>query len=171
MTTAVAKVRVRTASGPGGRAPGRWCSVVAFMSVAAHLSMAWAHRAMPWESALMVLMAAACLPCAVAVWRHAHDKAVQLLMVMALLMVAVHAAVLLGPGALAGRQHSAMGSMVMASPGTGSAAMLGIMGTELGVAMMAAWVVRRSRMQGAAMASCAMGSPAGSSGDFTPPGA
>jgi len=172
MATAIAEAGSGTAAGYQGRRPARLCSAVALASVAAHLWMAWEHRAMPWESALMVVMAAVCLPCAVAVWRHAHDKAVQLLMVMALLMVAVHAATLLAPGAMVS-SHGGMGSMAMPVQGDGSHmdAMLGIIALELVVALMAAWVVRRSRTHAAAAFGCAMGLPVSSSGDFQDPGA
>ena len=172
MATAIADAGSGTAAGDQSRRPARLCSAVALVSIAAHLWMAWEHRAMPWESALMVVMAAVCLPCAVAVWRHAHDKAVQLLMVMALLMVAVHAALLLAPGAMAA-SHGSMGSMTMPVHGDGNQmdAMLGIIALELVVALMAAWVVRRSRTHGAAAVGCAMGLQASSSGEFTAPGA
>ena len=42
----------------------RLCSVVAFLSIAAHLWMAWQHLDTPWQSLLMLAMAAFCLPCA-----------------------------------------------------------------------------------------------------------
>ena len=103
----------------------------------------------------MLLMAAACLPCAVSVWRRGHERAVQLLFGMALAMVAVHAVLLLAPGSMAGHGGMAMGSMPAmadgAMPGvpTGAvlqpASMLGIVALELAVAMLAAWVMRRSR--------------------------
>lgn len=145
MTTASAEVAgARTLS---EIVPVRACAAVAVVSVAAHLWMAWIHSAMPWESALMVLMAAACLPCAVAVWRGGHDRAVQLLFAMALVMVAVHTTLLLAPGALAGQQHGGMGSMPMPTGGAGSlsGSMLGVIALELVVAALAAWTMRRAR--------------------------
>jgi hypothetical protein len=118
--------------------------------------MAWEHRAMPWEGALMLLMAAACLPCAVFVWRRGHERSVQLLFVMALAMVAVHAVLLLAPGSTAGRGHGgmdpmgAMGTMggSMAGVVMQPAPMLGVIALELAVAMLAAWAMRRSRACG-----------------------
>ena len=102
---------------------------------------------MPWESLPMLLMAAACLPCAVAVWRRGHDGAVQLLFVMALAMVAVHAALLLAPGALAGHHHGAVApvGVPMNHSDSHPQAMLGIVALELAVAMLAAWAMRRGR--------------------------
>lgn len=138
--------------------PGRLCAAMALVSVGAHVWMAWEHRAMPWESALMLLMAAFCLPCAVAVWHRGHERAIRVLFVMALLMVAVHTVLLLGSGAMAGADHSGMGSHSMGSMSSvnsaalqaaGAAplqsAMLGVIALELGVAMLAAWSMRRSQ--------------------------
>lgn len=102
----------------------------------------------------MVLMAAACLPCVVAVWRRAHDRGVRLLFVMALAMVAVHAIVLLAPASQTGHVHGGVGSMdSMGAAGGGgmapavpqAASMLGVIALELAVAMLAAWVMRRER--------------------------
>ncbi len=102
----------------------------------------------------MLLMAAACLPCAVSVWRRGHERAVQLLFGMALAMVAVHAVLLLAPGSMAGHGHGGMGDMAslpaMADGGLAGAvsqpaSMLYIVVLELAVAMLAAWVMRRSR--------------------------
>ncbi|ALE07831.1 hypothetical protein AL755_13935 [Arthrobacter sp. ERGS1:01] len=142
----------RTPGTIGGTVRVRACATVAAASVVAHLWMAWAHRSMPWESALMVLMAAACLPCAVAVWRRGHDRAVQLLFAMALVMVAVHTTLLLAPGAMAGQQHGGMGSMGMDSmgmaanaPASHTGAMLGVIALELVVAALAAWAMRSAR--------------------------
>ncbi|WP_267545839.1 hypothetical protein [Arthrobacter sp. H14-L1] len=102
---------------------------------------------MPWESGLMLLMSAVCFPCAVAVWRSAHVRAVHLLFAMALIMVAVHAALLLVPVSMAGHQHGTMVPIVTRMTGTAShsAAMLGVIALELGVAMLAAWTMRRAR--------------------------
>ncbi|WP_125614559.1 hypothetical protein [Specibacter cremeus] len=122
------------------------CAGIAFASIAVHLWMAWAHRGMPFEAALMVLMAAACLPCALSVWRGAHGRAVHLLMAMALAMAAVHAVLLLGPG-LAGHTHAgmAMGGISPTGAATGGAGMLGVIALELVVGASAAALLRRRR--------------------------
>jgi hypothetical protein len=101
----------------------------------------------------MLLMAAACLPCAVSVWRRGHERSVQLLFGMALIMVAVHAVLLLAPGTMAGHGHGSMGSMdSTVSMGMdltggvpGPVSMLGIVALELAVAALAAWSMRRAR--------------------------
>ncbi|HSU47955.1 MAG TPA: hypothetical protein VLJ40_13670 [Arthrobacter sp.] len=152
-TTATADTVGTVSPGRGTGFPARLCAAIALASVGAHGWMGWEHRAMPWESALMLLMAAACLPCAVSVWRRGHDRGVQLLFGMALTMVAVHAVLLLAPGARAGHGHGGMGSMgstasmgvgmAGAVPGPGS--MLGIVALELAVAALAAWSMRRAR--------------------------
>ncbi|RAN76097.1 hypothetical protein B5P43_24170 [Bacillus sp. SRB_336] len=170
--TATADTRNRVSPARRAGFPARLCAAVALGSVGAHAWMAWEHRGMPWEGALMLLMAAACLPCAVSVWRGGHKRAVQLLFGMALGMVAVHAVLLLAPGSMAGHGHGGMGAMdsmpAMASMADGglagavsqpasmadgglagavsqSASMLYIVALELAVAMLAAWVMRRSR--------------------------
>ncbi len=100
----------------------------------------------------MLLMAAACLPCAVSVWRGAHDRAVPVLFAMALAMVGVHAALLLlSPGAMAGHRHGSMGAMAIpgAAAQSRTDAMLGVIALELVVALLAARVMRRERCRGA----------------------
>lgn len=154
--TATADTRKRVSPVRRAGFPARLCAAVALGSVGAHAWMAWEHRAMPWEGALMLLMAAACLPCAVFVWRRGHERSVQLLFVMALAMVAVHAVLLLAPGSTAGRGHGgmdpmgAMGTMggSMAGVVMQPAPMLGVIALELAVAMLAAWAMRRSRACG-----------------------
>ncbi|MGA7204889.1 MAG: hypothetical protein WBX27_09695 [Specibacter sp.] len=149
MTTAIADTPNRVSGTRRAAVPARLCAAVALASVAAHGWMAWEHRSMLWEAALMLLMASLCLPCAVAVWRGAHDRAVRVLFAMALAMVAVHTALLVGPGSMgAAHQHGGMGSM--SAPGLRVAdplagAMLWVVALELGVAMLAAWAMRRSR--------------------------
>ncbi|WP_162265782.1 hypothetical protein [Arthrobacter alpinus] len=124
----------------------RLCATLALASVGAHLWMAWGHRTIPWESVLMLLMAAVCLPCAVTVWHRGYGRAVRLIFSMSLAMVAVHTAPLLWPGSMAGSHHGAMGSMTQ---NVGShpqpAAMLGMVFLELAVAFLAAWSMRGSR--------------------------
>ncbi|WP_434620227.1 hypothetical protein [Arthrobacter sp. A5] len=150
-TTAVADTRPEVGVGVRGRLRVRLCAAVALASVIAHLWMGWERRSMPWESGLMLLMAAGCLPCALAVWRNTHDRGVQVLFAMALIMVAVHAALLLAPVSMAGHQHGGTTSMSMPMMGSNShsAAMLGVIALELGVAVLAAWVMRRARTCGA----------------------
>ncbi|MDJ0357802.1 hypothetical protein [Paenarthrobacter sp. PH39-S1] len=150
-TAAVADTRPEIGAGVRGRQHARLCAAVALASVIAHLWMGWEHRVMPWESGLMLLMAAACLPCALAVWRNTNDRAVHVLFAMALIMVAVHAALLLAPGSMAGHQHGTTGPNGTRMTGTASnsATMLGVVALELGVAMLAAWTMRRARSCGA----------------------
>lgn len=156
MTTAIADTGNRAGEGRRAGLPARLCATVALASVGAHVWMGWQHRAMPWEAALMLLMAAVCLPCAVDVWRGAHRRAVTILFAMALAMVAVHGALLVGSGSMGAHQHGAMSAMgAMGSMGDAgaqgaaanplAASMLGIIALELGVAMAAAWVMRRTR--------------------------
>lgn len=102
---------------------------------------------MSWESALMLLMAAACLPCAVTLWRHGHERAVQIMFTMSLAMVGVHAALLLGPGAVVGSHHGGGHPIITSAVGSHPQpmAMLAVIALELAVALLAAWAMRRSR--------------------------
>lgn len=145
-TGAAGVVGAGTAAGRTGL-PVRLCAAIALASVGAHLWMAWEHRAMPWESALMLLMAAACLPCAVTLWQRGHERAVQIMFTMSLVMVAVHTALLLGPGSMAGSHHGGSHpiSTLAVGPHPQPAAMLAVIALELAVALLAAWAMRRSR--------------------------
>ncbi|MHA7303747.1 hypothetical protein ACX80E_00625 [Arthrobacter sp. TMN-49] len=147
MTTAAADTPQFAGSARWARLPVRLCAAVALAAVGAHVWMAWAHRAMPWESALMLLMAAACLPCAVDVWRRGHERAVRLIFVMSLVMVAVHVALLLGSGSKPGSHHGGMGAQLAGAADSHPqpAAMLGVVALELAVAFLAARLMRRGR--------------------------
>ncbi len=128
----------------------RLCAGAALASVATHAWMAWEHRGVPWESGLMLLMAAICLPCAVSVWHGARASAVSALLVMALVMVTVHAAILLSPGTMTIHQHGSRGEMaISATPQSHAGAMLSVIALELAVAPLAAWAMRQERCRAA----------------------
>jgi hypothetical protein len=98
--TAVAQLGP-TAQHDAGARPmlsARLCAVVAFASIGAHLWMAWQHLHTPWQSVLMLAMAAFCLPCALKSWRHGGAGPARMLMFAALAMAAFHALLLTGAG-------------------------------------------------------------------------
>lgn len=166
--TAVAQLR-STAPHDGGAwlVPlARLCAVVAFISIAAHLWMAWKHLDTPWQSLLMLAMAAFCLPCALKTWRHGGAGPARMLMFAALAMAAFHTLLLTGAGSHAGGHAghgmaSAAGSTVIAGGHAGTAVpsapltaalphtemMLGVILLELAAAMSAALYLHRLRQR------------------------
>src|SRR4051812_49705867 len=102
--TAVAQLESTAQHDGGARLVlmARLCAVVAFVSIAAHLWMAWQHLNIPWQSLLMLVMAAFCLPCALKTWRHGGAGPARVLMFAALAMVAFHAPLLTGAGGRGG---------------------------------------------------------------------
>lgn len=110
----------------------------------------------------MLAMAAACLPCAVQVWRTGLATGARMLMGMTLAMAAFHAALLLWPGP-GGHHHHRAQAGVGAAAGAGTAAaggavsgaemMLAIIALELVTAMLAATLLRRLRLSGLAAGS------------------
>ena len=146
----------------------RLCAVVAFTSIAAHLWMAWQHLDTPWQSLLMLAMAAFCLPCALKSWRHGGSGPARMLMFAALAMVAFHTLLLTGAGThgaghagshaghglaataggsvtAGGHAGSAVGSLTAALPHT--EVMLGVILLELAAAMSAAIYLHRLRQR------------------------
>ncbi|MGM0929274.1 MAG: hypothetical protein ACQEXN_06165 [Actinomycetota bacterium] len=170
--TAVAQLR-STAQHDGGAwlAPlARLCAVVAFVSIAAHLWMAWQHLDAPWQSLLMLVMAAFCLPCALKTWRHGGARPARMLMFAALGMAAFHTLLLTGAGSHAGSHAdghaghgiaTAAGSTSVAGGHAGTASgtaaltaglphtemLLGVILLELAAAMSAAIYLHRLRQR------------------------
>ncbi|MET1153600.1 hypothetical protein [Arthrobacter sp.] len=165
--TAVAQSR-STAQHDGGARLVRLaqlCAVVAFISVAAHLWMAWQHLDTPWQSLLMLVMAAFCLPCAVKTWRDGGARPARMLMFAALAMAAFHTLLLTGAGSHAGgpagHGAAAAGSTAMAGGHAGAAVgaapltaalphtemLLGVILLELAAAMSAAIYLHRLRQR------------------------
>lgn len=129
----------------------RVCAAVALISAAAHVWMGWEHRAVPWQGVVMLAMAAACLPCAVGLWRSTRGEAVatvrpaRVLMAMAAVMAAVHAVLLLAPSVLggsSGHHHGAGPGQGSGPAPDGAAMMLALIAVELVVAMLAATLIR-----------------------------
>ncbi|HXF03045.1 MAG TPA: hypothetical protein VN601_08650 [Arthrobacter sp.] len=148
----------------------RLCAVVAFTSIAAHLWMAWQHLDTPWQSLLMLAMAAFCLPCALKTWRHGGSGPARMLMFAALAMVAFHTLLLTGVGShgaghagghaghglaaaaggpviAGGHAGSAVGSVSLPAALPHTEMMLGVILLELAAAMSAAIYLHRLRQR------------------------
>ncbi|TJY68907.1 hypothetical protein E4J89_13625 [Arthrobacter sp. CAU 1506] len=143
----------------------RLCAVVAFTSIAAHLWMAWQHLDTPWQSLLMLAMAAFCLPCALKSWRRGGAGPARMLMLAALAMAAFHTWLLTGAGSYggghAGHGVAAAGSTALGAGPVGTAVgaesltavlphtemMLGVILLELLAAVSAAFYLNRLRQR------------------------
>jgi hypothetical protein len=168
--TAVAQLESTARHDGGARLVllARLCAVVAFVSIAAHLWMAWQHLDTPWQSVLMLLMAAFCLPCALKTWRLGGARPARMLMFAALAMAAFHTLLLTGAGSHAGSHAgghaghgmaTAAGTAVIAGGHAGTAVgpasltagiphtemLLGVILLELAAAMSAAVYLHRLR--------------------------
>lgn len=147
-TTAAGRVRARR---PVLHA--RLVAVVTAGSCAAHLWLAAAGHHGPWLGVLMVALAAVCVPCTVHIWRHSTGPArragaLHQVTASALVMVAVHAALLLSGmgGGGAGHAHGGAPASSAAAVSTEAAAqLLLVIGLELATALLAATLVARLR--------------------------
>ncbi|ACL41527.1 conserved hypothetical protein [Pseudarthrobacter chlorophenolicus A6] len=134
----------------------RLVAVVTAVSCAAHLWLAAAGHHGLWLGILMVALAAVCVPCTVHIWRHSAGPArgsgaLHQVTASALVMVAVHAALLLSGMGNGGAGHAhggapASSAAAVSSPGTEAAAqLLLVIGLELVTALLAATLVARLR--------------------------
>ena len=88
----------------------------------------------------MVALAAVCLPCAVHIWRHSRVAALHQVTLVALVMVALHAALLLSGG---GDGHTHGGGPSSYAGRADGAQLLLVIGLELTTALLAATLVAR----------------------------
>ncbi len=93
--------------------------------------------------ALMLALAAVCLPCALHIWRDSRVAALRRVMACAVLMVALHGLLLLGSGA-GGHAHGP-GQAVAGTAGGQAGSLLIVIGLELTTALLAATLVARLR--------------------------
>jgi hypothetical protein len=117
----------------------RLCAAAGLASVAAHAWMAFGHSHAWWQSTVMLLMAAFCLPCAVKLWRRAAAHPAVMLLWSAVGMAGLHV-LLLAVSALSAGAHSHHAASVHpAAPGP----LLAVIGLELMMAALAAsWLYR-----------------------------
>jgi hypothetical protein len=129
----------------------RLCAIITAASCLAHLALAVENHHGAWLNVLMLALAAVCVPCAVHIWRHSRVTALHRVMASAVLMVAVHGALLLGSGA-SGHSHSAGMPAVSGAPdSSGAAGLLAVIGMEITTALLAATLVARLRRSSAAL--------------------
>ncbi|WP_427016065.1 hypothetical protein ACQCSX_14940 [Pseudarthrobacter sp. P1] len=133
----------------------RLAAVAAAAGIAAHGAMAFSMASSPPMVALTLLMAAACTPCALSLWRGGGVGPARMLVGMSLAMVLVHGAILLGVfsgalghsgghGAMAPLATSAAGAMGAA--GSMADATLAVLLCDYLAAMLAAtWLFRLGR--------------------------
>jgi hypothetical protein len=125
----------------------RLSAVVTAVSCLAHLWLAVENQHGAWLNALMLALAAVCVPCTVHIWRHSRVQALRQVMASALLMVVVHGFLLLAAGS-SGHSHPAAGrSAAGAGTGDPSAAvgLLAVIALEITTALLAATLVARLR--------------------------
>ncbi|HCB60298.1 MAG TPA: hypothetical protein DEP82_20935, partial [Arthrobacter bacterium] len=121
----------------------RICAALTAASCAVHLWLAASGHHGAWLGILMVALAGVCFPCAVHIWRQSRVGALHRVTASALVMVAVHAALLLGAGG-AGHAHGGAPASRVADT-SGAAALLLVIGLEITTALLAATLVTRLR--------------------------
>ncbi|MCU1519215.1 MAG: hypothetical protein JWQ75_3936 [Pseudarthrobacter sp.] len=136
----------------------RLCAVVVAASSTVHVWLAVQNQHGAWLSALMLALAAVCLPCALHIWRDSRVAALRRVMACALAMAALHGVLLLGAGS-GGHAHagvppsSVVGSSIaglnLADPNltgaTGAGGLLLVVALEIATALLAATLVARLR--------------------------
>jgi hypothetical protein len=159
MTSAALPARAASGSpaegrlgGAGGRAAGtllhsRVCAVVTAASCLAHVWLAAGNHHGLWLNALMLVMVAVCVPCAVHVWRQSSVSALRRIMASGVAMAAVHAFLLLAPGGSV-HSHAAAAPVVSAAAGSeghAATALLAVIALEMTTAFLASTLVARLR--------------------------
>ena len=121
------------------------------MTAASCLAHVWiaagSHHGL-WLNALMLVMVAVCVPCAVHVWRHSSVVALRRIMVSGVAMAALHAFLLLAPGGSA-HSHAAAAQVVSTAAagqeGPAAAVVLAVIALEITTAFLASTLVARLR--------------------------
>lgn len=121
----------------------RLCAVVVTGSSAVHVWLAFQNQHGAWLSALMLVLAVVCLPCALHIWRHSRVAALQRVMACAVSMVLLHGLLLAGSSA-GGHAHTGVPPSNVA--GVSSAGgLLMVIALEIATALLAATLVARLR--------------------------
>jgi hypothetical protein len=121
----------------------RLCAVVVAASCAVHVWVAIQNQHGPWLGALMLALAAVCLPCALHIWRHSKISSLRRVMACAVAMVILHGLLLLGGGA-GGHAHGG-GPASNAAGDAGAGHILLVLAVEITTALLAATLVARLR--------------------------
>lgn len=118
-------------------------AVVTVLCCAAHLWLAASGHHGAWLTVLMVVLAAACLPCAVHIWRYSRVGALHQVAGAAAAMAGLHAFLLLGSGS-AGHSHAHVPASSAAHADAAGGLLL-VIALELVTALLAASLVARLR--------------------------
>ena len=121
----------------------RLCAVVVAASSAVHVWFAIQHQHGPWLGALMLALAAVCLPCALHIWRHSKVSALRRVMACAVSMVVFHGLLLLGAGGSGHAHGAAPPSNAIGASSSGGLLLVGAL--EIATALLAATLVARLR--------------------------
>ncbi|MET3922600.1 hypothetical protein [Arthrobacter sp. UYEF20] len=124
----------------------RICAAVTAASCLMHLWLVAGNQHGTWLNLLMLAMVAACLPCAVHIWRHGRAAALRRVMASALAMTGVHALLFLGAGA-SGHVHEGAAPAAAGAAPSGSGALLAVIALEMTTALLAATLLSRLRAQ------------------------
>ena len=137
---------------PAGERPrtGRWVAVPAGVAVVAHVWLLASHQHGALLTVLLVAMTFWCARCTVETWQAPTSRRLNVLLGMAVAMVAVHTAMVVAPSAgTGGHAHHGTGAPPVGAmpPGVleGTTPMLMIIAVELGVAFACALALRRQR--------------------------
>lgn len=141
MTTTAGRVR---SAGPVLHP--RICAVLTAVSCLVHVWLAASGHHGAWVGALMIALAAVCVPCTVHIWRHSRVRALHQVTVSALTMVGLHAILLLGAGG-GGHAHGG-GPASNVVDTSGAAGLLLVIGLEITTALLGATLVARLRIAG-----------------------
>ncbi|MFJ4210281.1 hypothetical protein ACIPY2_17645 [Paenarthrobacter sp. NPDC089675] len=126
----------------------RICAALTAVSCVTHIWLAASGHHEAWIGALMIALAAVCVPCTGHIWRHSPVGALHQVTGSALAMVALHAVLLLGAG---GAGHAHGGRPASGAVDTsGAAQLLLVIGLEITTALLAATLVARLRRRAAA---------------------
>jgi hypothetical protein len=133
----------------------RLCAVVVAASSAVHVWFAIQNQHGPWLGALMLALAAVCLPCAVHIWRHSNVAALRRVQACAVSMVVLHGLVLTG-GGTGGHAHGGVPASNAVGV-AGASGLLLVIAREIATALLAATLVARLRSVRAGASSVAAG--------------
>nr|WP_066285244.1 hypothetical protein [Arthrobacter sp. B6] len=121
----------------------RLCAGVVAASSGVHLWLALQNQHGAWLGALMMVLAAVCMPCAVHIWRESQVAALQRVMGCGLFMVALHGLLLMGGTARGHAHHDTSGDLESVADGVGN--LLAVIGLELMTALLASTLIARLR--------------------------
>ena len=122
--------------------------MVTAASCLAHVWLAAGSHHGLWLNALMLVMVAVCVPCAVHVWRHSSVATLRRIMASGVATAVIHGFLLLAPDGAA-HSHTAAAPVVPAAAagpeGPAAVVLLAVIALEMTTAFLAATLVARLR--------------------------